>query len=353
MKYKNLGRTGLFVSEICLGTMTFGGRGELWPIIGQLDQAMATNLLRLSIDAGVNFFDTADVYSEGEAERILGRAIKDLGLARKDVIIATKVRGRTGPGPNAVGLSRGHILDAVKDSLARLGTDYIDLYQIHGTDLVTPLDETLRVLDDVVRAGQVRYIGCSNLMAWQIMKALGLSASRGWARFETVQAYYSIAGRDIEREIVPLIAEERLGLMVWSPLAGGLLSGKFRRDFAGPNDARRTRFDFPPVEREHAYRIVDVIRPIAERHDVSVARVALAWLLHQNNVMSVIVGAKTAEQLADNIAATELTLSKEDFAALATASAPTLEYPSWMVDRQNAGRAPEPYQSGRKRVTGS
>jgi aryl-alcohol dehydrogenase-like predicted oxidoreductase len=250
-------------------------------------------------------------------------------------------------------VSRGHILDAVKDSLARLGTDYIDLYQIHGTDLVTPLDETLRVLDDVVRAGQVRYIGCSNLMAWQIMKALGLSASRGWARFETVQAYYSIAGRDIEREIVPLIAEERLGLMVWSPLAGGLLSGKFRRDFAGPNDARRTRFDFPPVEREHAYRTVDVIRPIAERHDVSVARVALAWLLHQNNVMSVIVGAKTAEQLADNIAATELTLSKEDFAALATASAPMLEYPSWMVDRQNAGRAPEPYQSGRKRVTGS
>ena len=187
----------------------------MWPIIGQLDQAAANNLLRLSIDAGVNFVDTADVYSEGESERILGRAIKDLGVARQDVIIATKARGRTGPGPNAVGLSRGHIMDAVKASLDRLGTDYIDLYQIHGADLVTPLDETLRALDDLVHSGQVRYIGCSNLMAWQIMKALGLSAGHGWARFETVQAYYSIAGRDIEREIGPLMAEEQLGLMVW------------------------------------------------------------------------------------------------------------------------------------------
>jgi aryl-alcohol dehydrogenase-like predicted oxidoreductase len=199
MKYKMLGRTGLFVSEICLGTMTFGGRGELWPIIGQLDQAAANSLLRLSIEAGINFVDTADVYSEGESERILGRAIRDLGIARQDLIVATKARGRTGPGPNAVGLSRGHIMDAVKASLDRLGTDYIDLYQIHGADLVTPLDETLRALDELVRAGQVRYIGCSNLMAWQIMKALGISASRGWARFETVQAYYSIADRDIER----------------------------------------------------------------------------------------------------------------------------------------------------------
>jgi aryl-alcohol dehydrogenase-like predicted oxidoreductase len=206
---------------------------------------------------------------------------------------------------------------------------------------VTPLDETLRALDDLVRAGQVRHIGCSNLMAWQIMKALGLSVSEGWARFETVQAYYSIAGRDVEREIVPLMAEEGLGLMVWSPLAGGLLSGKFRRDFAVPNDARRTRFDFPPVEREHAYNIVDAIRPIAERHGVSVARVALAWLLHQKSVMSVIVGAKTAEQLADNIAAAQLTLSAEDLAVLETASALTPEYPRWMVDRQNAGRVPE------------
>ena len=346
MKYKKLGRTGLFVSEICLGTMTFGGRGEIWSLVGQLDQAAAKNLLRLSIDAGVNFVDTADVYSEGESERILGGAIKDLGIARKDLVIATKVRGRTGPGPNAVGLSRGHIMDAVRDSLARLGTDYIDLYQIHGGDPATPLDETLRALDDIVRAGHVRYIGCSNLMAWQIMKALGLSAANRWARFETVQAYYSIAGRDLEREIVPLAAEENLGLMVWSPLAGGLLSGKFRRDFAGPNDARRARFDFPPVEREHAYNVVDAIRPIAERRGVSVARVALAWLLHQQSVMSVIVGAKTTEQLADNLAAADLALSGEELAALETASALTPEYPRWMIDRQNAARVPAAHKAG-------
>jgi aryl-alcohol dehydrogenase-like predicted oxidoreductase len=343
MKYKPLGRTGLFVSEICLGTMTFGGRGELWPIIGQLDQAAANNLLRRSIDAGINFIDTADVYSEGESERILGRAVKDLGIPRKDVIIATKVRGRTGTGPNALGLSRGHIMDAVKDSLTRLGTDYIDLYQIHGADLVTPLDETLRALDDLVRAGHVRYVGCSNLMAWQIMKALGLSAANGWARFETAQAYYSIAGRDLEREIVPLMAEETLGLMVWSPLAGGLLSGKFRRDTAGPNDARRTRFDFPPVDHEYAHTIVDAVRPIAERHGVSVARVALAWLLHQPGVMSVIIGAKTEEQLADNVAAADLQLSADDLAVLDKASALKPEYPRWMVDFQGKGRVPQPF----------
>ena len=263
MKYNMLGRTGLFVSEICLGTMTFGGRGGLWPVIGQVDEAGAADLIRTAIDRGVNFFDTADVYSEGDAERILGGALKKLGIARKDVVIATKVRGRTDPGPNGVGLSRGHIMDAVKHSLDRLGTDYIDLYQIHGADLITPLDETLRALDDLVRCGQVRYVGCSNLMAWQIMKALGISSRERLARFETVQAYYSIASRDIEREIIPLAADERLGLMVWSPLAGGLLSGKFRRDAAGPNDARRVKFDFPPVEREHAYTIVDALHPIA------------------------------------------------------------------------------------------
>jgi aryl-alcohol dehydrogenase-like predicted oxidoreductase len=342
MKYRMLGRTGLFVSEICLGTMTFGGRGGFWPVIGQLDQAAVSALLRASTDSGVNFFDTADVYSEGDAERLLGQGLKDLGIPRKDVVVATKVRGRMGPGPNSVGLSRGHIMNAVKESLERLGTDYIDLYQIHGADLVTPLEETLRALDDLVRGGQVRYIGCSNLMAWQIMKALGLSAAERWARFETVQAYYAIASRDIEREIVPLMAAEQLGLMVWSPLAGGLLSGKFSRDAAKPNDARRSSFDFPPVDREHAFTIVDAIRPIAARHEVSVARVALSWLLHQKSVMSVIIGAKTPEQLSDNIAASDLQLTEADLAALDKASALAPEYPRWMVDRQSTGRVPEP-----------
>ncbi len=340
MKYRMLGRTGLYVSEICLGTMTFGGQSGFWSQIGQLDQAAATGLLRASVDSGVNFFDTADVYSEGQAERILGRGIKEIGIARKDVVIATKVRGRTGAAPNAVGLSRGHIMNAVKESLERLDTDYIDLYQIHGADLVTPLDETLRALDDLVRSGQVRYIGCSNLMAWQIMKALGLSAAERWARFESVQAYYSIASRDIEREIVPLMAAEQLGLMVWSPLAGGLLSGKFRRDAASPNDARRTSFDFPPVDRGHAFTIVDTLRPIAARHGVSVARVALAWLLHQKGVMSVIIGAKTPEQLQDNLAASTLSLAAADLAALDEISALKPEYPGWMVTRPRAGRGP-------------
>jgi aryl-alcohol dehydrogenase-like predicted oxidoreductase len=231
-------------------------------------------------------------------------------------------------------------MTAVKESLARLGTDYIDLYQIHGTDTVTPIDETLRALDDLVRGGLVRYVGCSNLMAWQIAQALGLSAARDWARFETVQAYYSIAGRDIDREIVPLVTAEQVGVMVWSPLAGGLLSGKFRREGAGPNDARRTTLDFPPVDRDHAFAVVDAMRPIAERHRVSVARVALAWLLHQKHVTSVIIGAKHAEQLQDNIAASDLRFSDDELAALDTASALKPEYPRWMIDRQNAERIP-------------
>ena len=341
MKFRPLGRTGLFVSEICLGTMTFGGRG-MWQAIGQLGQREATALVRTALEAGVNFIDTADVYSEGESERLLGGALKELGTKRSDVVIATKVRGRTGPGPNAVGLTRGHIMSAVKESLARLGTDFIDLYQIHGADLLTPLDETLRALDDLVRSGAVRYVGCSNLMAWQIMKALGISATERWARFETVQAYYSIASRDIEREIVPLLEAEQLGLMVWSPLAGGLLSGKFKRDAGGPNDARRSSFDFPPVNREHAFAVVDAMRPLAERHGCSVARLALAWLLQQRGVMSVIIGAKRPDQLQDNLAASELRLAPEELAALDKASALTPEYPRWMVDRQNEGRAPAP-----------
>ena len=339
MKYRMLGRTGLYVSELCLGTMTFGGRGA-FKAVGQLDQAAASGLVRTALEGGINFFDTADVYSEGEAERLLGRAVKDHGAKRDDVVIATKVRGRTGPGPNAVGLTRGHILAAVEASLVRLGTDYIDLYQIHGADLATPIDETLRALDDLVCAGKVRYLGCSNLMAWQIMKALGMSAGQGWARFETVQAYYSIASRDLEREIVPLLEAERLGLLVWSPLAGGLLSGKFRRDAAGPNDARRTSFDFPPVDRSRAFAIIDIMRPIAERRGVSVARLALAWLLHRPSVTSVIIGAKTEEQLVDNIASGDLHLDAAEVTALDEASALAPEYPAWMIERQHVGRIP-------------
>jgi aryl-alcohol dehydrogenase-like predicted oxidoreductase len=342
MKYHPLGRTGQYVSEICLGTMTFHGGSGFWRNIGTLEQQAVTDLVKRALEAGVNFIDTADVYSEGQSEVLLGQALKDLAVKREDVIIATKVRGRTGPGPNDVGLSRGHIMDQVAGSLKRLGLDHIDLYQIHGFDAVTPIEETLRALDDLVSRGLVRTIGCSNLAAWQIMKALGISNQRGYARFETVQAYYTIAGRDLEREIVPLVLDQGLGVMVWSPLAGGFLSGKFRRDNAGPNDARRVAFDFPPVNKERAYDIVDAMDLIAKAHGVSVARVALAWLLRRPGVMTVIIGAKTVEQLDDNLAAVKLILTPEDVATLDAVSALPKEYPGWMFDRQGAGRVPEP-----------
>ncbi|HYA71631.1 MAG TPA: aldo/keto reductase [Roseiarcus sp.] len=342
MKYRPLGRTGQFVSEICLGTMTFHGGTGMWRAIGTVEQKGATALVERALQAGVNFIDTADVYSEGQSEVMLGQALRDLGVKREDVIVATKVRGRTGPGPNAVGLSRGHIMDQIAGSLKRLGLDHVDLYQIHGFDPVTPIEETLRALDDCVSRGLVRTIGCSNLAAWQIMKALGISERRGFARFETVQAYYTIAGRELEREILPLVEDQGLGVMVWSPLAGGLLSGKFTREGAGPQGARRASFDFPPVNRERAYDIIDAMQPIAKAHEVSVARVALAWLLQRKGVMSVIVGAKTNEQLDDNLAAVKLTLSAEDIAALDKVSAPAAEYPGWMIARQSEQRAPAP-----------
>jgi aryl-alcohol dehydrogenase-like predicted oxidoreductase len=340
MRYRPLGRTGQYVSEICLGTMTFHGGAGYWRAIGTVDQAGSTALVGRALEAGVNFFDTANVYSEGQSEIQLGQALRDLGAKREDVIVATKVRSRMGPGPNAVGLSRGHIMDQIAGSLKRLGLEHVDLYQIHSFDPVTPLEETLRALDDCVSRGLVRTVGCSNLAAWQIMKALAISDRRGWARFETVQAYYSIAGRELEREIVPLVEDQGLGIMVWSPLAGGFLSGKFTRDRRGDNDARRSTFDFPPIDKERAYEIVDAMAPIAKAHDVSIARVALAWLLGRKGVMSVIVGAKTLEQLNDNLAAAELSLSAGETATLEAASALKPEYPGWMLARLAEGRVP-------------
>jgi aryl-alcohol dehydrogenase-like predicted oxidoreductase len=338
MRLKTLGGSGLLVSEICLGTMTFGGRG-FWTAIGTLDQSTADKLVVRALDAGVNFIDTADVYSEGLAEEITGRAIANSGRKRSDVVLATKALGAMGTGPNDRGASRGHLMDAVKGSLKRLGTDYIDLYQIHGFDRLTPIEETLRALEDLVRQGHVRYVGVSNWAAWTLMKALGVADHRGWTRPATLQAYYTIAGRDLEREIAPLLQAEKVGLLVWSPLAGGLLSGKFQRDAAAPGGARRGAFDFPPVDRERAFACVDVMRPIAERHGVSVARIAIAWLLHRSFVTAVIVGAKTVEQLDDNLAATEIALSAEELAQLDRVSALPREYPGWMLDRQGTERA--------------
>jgi aryl-alcohol dehydrogenase-like predicted oxidoreductase len=340
MKHRPLGRTGLYVSEICMGTMTFGGQGAWWKNVGQVDQNNANALVERALAAGVNFIDTADVYSEGLSEQILGQTLRDLKVPRESVIIATKARGRTAPGPNTVGLSRKHIMHAVEASLKRLNLDFIDLYQVHGADLVTPIEETMSALDNLVSRGLVRYIGASNMSAWQIMKANGLSQQHNYARFETVQSYYTIAGRDLEREIIPMLMDQQLGLMVWSPLAGGLLSGKFARQTATPNDARRLVLDFPPVDREHALDVVDAIKPIAEAHGVSVARIALAWLLHQKAVMSVIIGAKSIAQLDDNLAATDVELSAEELSDLDKAGALTREYPQWMLDRQHGDRVP-------------
>ena len=339
MRYRLLGRSGLLVSEICLGTMTYGGKGR-WQPIGQLALAEVEAQIKAAFDAGVNFIDTADVYSEGDSEALVGQALANLGLPREQLVIASKVRIRMGPGPNQVGLSRGHILDGVNASLRRLQLDHLDLYQIHGQDLATPLEETLRALEDLVRSGKVRYLGVCNHAAWQMMKAVSISQQRGWNRFESVQAYYSLAGRELEREIVPMALDQGLGILVWSPLAGGLLSGKFAENDKGPNGARRTSFDFPPVDRPRAFRCVEAMRPIALAHGVSVARVALSWLLHQPGIASVIVGAKTKEQLADNVAATDLRLSAAELQSLDAASQLPPEYPGWVFDRQNRDRFP-------------
>lgn len=336
MKYNLLGNTGLRVSELCLGTMTFGGKG-MWTAIGTLPQNEVDTLVKHSVEAGINFIDTANVYSEGLSEEMTGAAIRNLGLNRDDLVIATKVRGKMGSGPNDTGLTRKHILQQVDESLKRLQTDYIDLYQIHGFDPLTPLEETLSALDSLVNSGKVRYIGCSNLAAWHIMKALGISERNHLTKFVSLQAYYTIAGRDIEREIVPLLTDQKLGLMVWSPLAGGLLSGKYGRH-TSPENARRVNFDFPPVNKEKAYDVIDVMQEIALAKEVSVAQIALAWLLHQPVVTSVIIGAKRTEQLGDNLKATEVNLTSDELARLNEISRLSPEYPGWMLERQGGDR---------------
>jgi aryl-alcohol dehydrogenase-like predicted oxidoreductase len=344
MRLKPLGRTGLFVSELCLGTMTFGGSEGIWGQIGSLQQLDAEKLIGQALDAGINFIDTADVYAGGQSEQITGQALKNLKIARDNVVVATKVFGETGPGANMRGASRSHIMDGVKASLKRLQFDYIDLYQIHGFDPATPIEETVRALDQLVRHGHVRYVGVSNWAAWQIVKALGIAERLGLSRFESLQAYYSVAGRDLERELIPMLRGEGLGLMVWSPLAGGLLSGKYGPPAQGQQQAeegsRRTAFDFPPVDKDRAWACIEVMRSIAQAHGdgVSVARVALAWLLHQPQVTSVLVGAKRPEQLADNIAATQITLSPSEIQQINEVSVLPAEYPGWMLERQGEYR---------------
>src|SRR6202034_3107139 len=338
MEYATLGNTGLLVSKLCFGTMTFGDGRGIFKAISAVGQAGADELVKTSIDGGINFCDTADSYTEGESEKILGQSLKNLNIARKDVVIATKVYSRVVPGRHDIGASRGHIMDAVEASLRRLQTDHIDLYQIHGNDAVTPVEETLRALETLVQQGKVRYIGCSNWQAWKLAKALAISEFRNLARFDLLQAYYSIAGRDLEREIVPLLQSEKVGLLVWSPLAGGLLSGKYSRMNQKPADSRRTNYDFPIVDKERAWKILEVMAPIAKAHNCSAARVSLAWLLAKPVVTSIIIGAKRPDQLKDDLAAIELTLTQDELKQLGEASALALEYPGWALPFQGADR---------------
>jgi aryl-alcohol dehydrogenase-like predicted oxidoreductase len=327
MEYRQLGKSGLRVSTITLGTMGFGGTG--WATrVGQIDVEGARKQIGLARDAGVNLFDTADVYSNGLSEEILGKA---LGSDRDDVLIATKARMAMGEGPNDAGLSRHHLIRSAEASLRRLGTDYIDLYQVHEWDGQTPLEETLQTLDDLVRSGKVRYIGCSNYAAWQLMKALWFADRKGLTPFVSNQVYYSLQARDIENELVPLAVDQGIGILVWSPIAGGLLSGKYRRGVEAPPGSRHlTDWNEPPVyDEDKLYDTIEELVAIAEDRGVSAAQVALAYTMAKPAVTSVIVGARTEEQLADNLAAADLQLTAADMERLDNVSAQPLPYPFW------------------------
>lgn len=337
MKYNVLGNTGLKVSELCLGTMTFGGKGY-WTHIGAIEQNIVDGLVGKAVEAGINFIDTANVYSEGLAEEMTGKAIRNLNLKRDDLVIATKVRGKMSEGPNGSGLSRKHIMQQVDESLRRLNIDYIDLYQIHGYDELTPIEETIDVLDRLVRSGKVRYIGCSNLAAWHIMKANSFAQYNRRSKFVSLQAYYTIAGRDLERELAPMLKDQQMGLMVWSPLAGGLLSGKYNRKMEAAEGSRRINFDFPPVNKDRAFDIIDVLEPMAKEKNASVAQLSLAWLLHQPVVSSIIIGAKNNTQLEDNLKSIDVTFTPEELKKLDEVSKLPSEYPHWMLERQGSDR---------------
>lgn len=340
MEYRQLGSTGVLVSALSLGTMTFGGTGPVWDTVGGLAQADADRILGTALDAGINLVDTADMYGDGECEEMIGRS---LGSRRKDVVLTTKVAGRMGPGPNQVGLSRLHVTRSIEESLRRLRTDYIDLYLLHGFDPLTGIENTLGALDDAVRQGKIRHIGASNFTAWQTMKALGVSEQRGLARFSALESYYSLSGRDIENEVLPMGQDQDLGHLVFSPLAGGLLSGKFDRTGTTEDSARRAVRDNPPVDRERTYDIIDVLRAVADRHEARVAQVAMAWVLAQPGVTSVILGARRTEQLTENLGALDLELTPQDLQELDDVSKPLVpNYPLQMQEQyQTLMRAPQ------------
>ncbi|HEY2581519.1 MAG TPA: aldo/keto reductase [Mucilaginibacter sp.] len=337
MKYNFLGNTGLVVSELCFGTMTFGGKG-IWEAIGKIQQQEVNDLMKVVVDSGINFIDTANVYSYGESEKLLGQSIKDLGLKRNELVIATKVRGRMSESQNNVGLSRYHIFQSVDESLHRLQMDHIDVLYVHGVDPKTPVEEIVRSLNDIVLTGKVRYVAVCNWPAWMVMKALGIAEKHGWNKFVGLQYFYALAGRDIEREIVPLAIDQNLAIMPWSPLAGGFLSGKYTRNTEKAGDSRRDSFDFPPINKDKTYDIIDVIAGVAKQHNASVAEIALAWVRLQKGITSTIIGAKNVEQLNANIKSTGVELSEGDLKKINEISALSREYPGWMAERQSADR---------------
>jgi aryl-alcohol dehydrogenase-like predicted oxidoreductase len=337
MKYKILGNTGLKVSTLCLGTMNYGGKG-FFGYMGNLDQNAVDEQIKAVTKAGVNFIDTANIYSEGLSEIMIGQAIKNLAINRDDLVLATKVRGTVGKGQNDLGLSKKHIIQQVEASLKRLGTDYIDLYQIHTADPLTPIEETLKTLDDLVRSGKIRYFGASNMAAWQLMKGLAHSQYNYLDRFASLQANYSLDVRDVEREIVPLLTDQKVGLLVWSPLSGGLLTGKYKRN-GQKEEGRLNSFPFPPFHEERAYDVLDVLTPMAEQKQASIAQLALAWLLHQPVVSSVIIGATKLHQLQDNLKSVDLTFTEAELNQLNEASKLPVEYPANVLEIMTMDRS--------------
>ena len=337
MKYNFLGNTGLLVSEFCMGTMTFGGKG-FWQAIGRMQQQEVNTLMKQAVDAGINFIDTANVYSLGESETLLGQSVRDLGLHRDELVIASKTRGRMKDRPNSIGLSRYQIFQSVDDSLMRLQMDHMDILYVHGVDYQTPVESIMRSLNDIVESGRVRYIAVCNWPAWLVMKAQGIADKNGWHKFIGLQYYYSLATRDIEREIFPLASDQQLGVFPWSPLAGGFLSGKYTRETQKAGDSRRDEFDFPLIDKDKTFTIVDTLLAIGKEHGVSAAEIALAWVRMQPGVTSTIIGAKRTEQLKDNIHSLDLLLSDEQLKKLDAVSALKKEYPEWMVDYQDGWR---------------
>lgn len=336
MRYNLLGRTGLFVSELALGTMTFGGSEGMWKTMGGLPQDAADGLVRTAVDAGINLIDTANVYAAGKSEEITGQALRNLGIAREEIVVATKAFGQMTGNPNGRGASRYHLMSAVDASLKRLQLDHIDLYQIHGFDAATGIEEQVRALDAIVASGRVRYVGVSNWAAWQVMKAVGIAERWGLARPASVQAFYTLATRDLERDLMGVMASEGVGLLVWSPLAGGLLTGKYAGD--KPEDGRLNDMPTLPVPPERLAAVLAALGTVADAHSATRAQVAIAWLLHQPVVTSVIVGAKRPDQLADNLKSTGIVLTADDLKALDAASALPPEYPGWMIATQGAFR---------------